>query len=112
MINSRTCATQNQSNGTVAVNVGDTERAISILTGGFLLLKGISKLPFVTVAAVIAGGALVYRGLTGHCKAYEALGVSTSDKLENAPGNSRTAPLPMVTDGASSAADGSLPGVR
>src|SRR5262249_24330099 len=31
------------------------------------------------LALMLGGGALLYRGITGYCAAYEAMGVSTSD---------------------------------
>lgn len=109
MINSKMCASQTQPVRTGKINIGDTERAISIMAGGLILLKGVAKLPFVTLAAVVAGGALVYRGLTGHCQAYEALGVSSACNLENRPDNERAGPLPVFTDGALASTDGSPP---
>jgi len=60
------------------VNVGQGERAVSVAAGSILALLGLSRrsLPGVLVGAV--GGAMVYRGVTGHCHAYEALGLDTS----------------------------------
>ena len=61
-----------------SVNVGQGERAISAVAGGALALAGLKmrSLPGVLLAAV--GGALVYRGASGHCHAYEALGINTA----------------------------------
>ena len=61
-----------------SVNVSQSERAISAVAGGALALAGLKmrSLPGVLLAAV--GGSLVYRGATGHCHAYEALGVNTA----------------------------------
>ena len=60
------------------VNVGETERWLSVLGGGALAILGLSResLPGLAVAAV--GGSLVYRGLTGHCSLYRALGLDTA----------------------------------
>jgi uncharacterized membrane protein len=65
--------------GGPAVNVGQAERAISAVAGGALALAGLRmrSLPGLLVAAL--GGGLVYRGVSGHCRAYEALGVNTAD---------------------------------
>ena len=62
------------------VNVGQSERVVSAVAGGALALAGLKmrSLPGVLLAAV--GGALAYRGVTGHCHAYEALGVNTADE--------------------------------
>ena len=62
-----------------AVNVGDAERAISTVAGGLALLYGISRLSTTSLVALVAGGALIYRGLSGHCDVYAALGMSTAD---------------------------------
>ena len=61
------------------VNVGDTERWLSLLGGGALALLGLSRrsLPGLGLAAV--GGSLLYRGASGHCSLYQALGVSTAE---------------------------------
>ena len=51
------------------VNVGPNERAVSVAAGGILALLGLSRasLPGLLVAGV--GGAMIYRGVTGHCHA-------------------------------------------
>jgi uncharacterized membrane protein len=60
------------------VNVNRTERTISTVTGGALALAGLRmrSLPGLLMAAL--GGGLVYRGVSGHCPAYSALGIDTS----------------------------------
>jgi uncharacterized membrane protein len=62
------------------VNVGDTERWLSTLGGGALMLFGLSRrsLPGLALAAV--GGSLVYRGVSGHSELYHALGLNTAEK--------------------------------
>jgi uncharacterized membrane protein len=61
------------------VNVAQTERVISSVAGGTLALAGLRmrSLPGLLLAAL--GGGLVYRGVTGHCPTYEALGVNTAE---------------------------------
>jgi uncharacterized membrane protein len=89
--------------------VGNTERTISAVTGGFLLLYGLSRLSLSTIVAAVAGGALLYRGLTGHCSAYQALDMSTTCGLENDERSGRRIrPRHEVTD-ASLAATGESP---
>lgn len=64
-----------------AVNVGDTERLISVVGGGVLLaagLYGLSKGSWTGLVAGVIGGSLVYRGTTGHCSLYQAIGVSSA----------------------------------
>ena len=60
------------------VNVGDGERAVSVAAGAILALTGISRrsLPGLLIAGV--GGAMIYRGSTGHCPVYQALELDTA----------------------------------
>jgi hypothetical protein len=65
-------------------NIGTIERWLSILGGAALILRGMNR-PSMTNALLGLGGvALVNRGVTGHCPAYEALGVDHSDGAEAA----------------------------
>jgi len=61
------------------VNVGQEERTLSLLGGSLLALYGLSRgnLSGLMVAGI--GAALAYRGATGHCNMYQALGVSTAE---------------------------------
>lgn len=58
-------------------NVGDVERFTSVVAGSVLTVLGLSRrsLPGLLVAAT--GTALAYRGTTGHCSVYEALGIDS-----------------------------------
>lgn len=58
------------------VNVGDLERMLSLIGGGALLLYGLRR-SLSHLMLMFGGGALMYRGLTGYCPAYQAIGVST-----------------------------------
>src|SRR5437764_460405 len=62
------------------VNVGDVERAASAVGGGALALYGLTRGTLGGLFLAGLGGAFVYRGLTGHCDVYCALGVSTADE--------------------------------
>jgi uncharacterized membrane protein len=66
-----------------AVNVGPTERQVSLVGGGLLLVTGFMRrdLPGLLIAGL--GGALAYRGVTGHCHIYRALGVRTPDTAQS-----------------------------
>jgi uncharacterized membrane protein len=109
MLSSKTCASRTQQGAAGAINVGDMERTLSLVAGGFVLLHGLSNLRFSTIVAAVAGGALLYRGLTGHCNAYEALDISTACGLENDERGDRSIrSRPEVTD-ASLAATGECP---
>ncbi|HZN69605.1 MAG TPA: SRPBCC family protein [Tepidisphaeraceae bacterium] len=61
------------------MNVAQTERVVSTVVGGAIALAGLKmrSLPGLLLAAV--GGGLVYRGVTGHCHMYDALGVNTAE---------------------------------
>lgn len=58
------------------VNVGNSERVLSALAGGSLLIYGLSRRSPLGLMTAIIGGGLLYRGLTGHCQLYALLGVS------------------------------------
>jgi uncharacterized membrane protein len=61
-------------------NVGQLERGVSIASGAILALLGVGRggLPGLLIGAV--GGGLIYRGATGHCHAYQALGINTAEE--------------------------------
>jgi uncharacterized membrane protein len=73
-----------RSGGASRVNVSDTERWLSLIGGGVLGIFGLTRgtLPGFGLAAL--GGALIYRGLSGHCPAYGSLGIDTADHSQAA----------------------------
>ena len=89
------------------VNISDAERRVSVLAGGCLLLLGLSRLSMSTLVTALAGGALIYRGVTGHCSAYDALNISTAE-ADKALEKARRPLAHGLTD-ASLAATGELP---
>ena len=52
------------------INVGHTERLVSLVGGGILAVLGMRRPTVGGAALALAGGALVARGLTGYCPAY------------------------------------------
>lgn len=70
--------------GRSSVNVGDTERLLSTIGGGALALYGLTRGSLGGIALALAGGALIYRGVTGHCNLYEAVGVNTATGAQSA----------------------------
>lgn len=59
------------------LNVGQTERMISVGAGAFLLSSGLHNLtshPLKGLIRTVLGGVLLYRGVSGHCPMYETLG--------------------------------------
>lgn len=61
------------------VNVGQTERWLSMIAGGLLAAYGLKKRRGPGGAAALAGAALLYRGATGHCDLYQVVGVNTAN---------------------------------
>ena len=62
---------------TGVVNVNQTERMISVGLGAFLLSSGLGNLtrhPIKGLLRTIVGGALLYRGVSGHCPMYASMG--------------------------------------
>lgn len=60
------------------VNVGETERLASTAGGALLAIYGLTRGSPGGLGLAVLGGALVYRGVTGHCHTYQALGISTA----------------------------------
>jgi uncharacterized membrane protein len=67
-------------------NVGELERIASTVGGGALVVFGASRRSLGGAAIALAGGYLAWRGLTGYCPAYEAIGVTTIEDSEGALG--------------------------
>jgi uncharacterized membrane protein len=68
-----------QGSAQAGVNVSEAERWLSLAGGGLLALGGLSRGSVEGLVAAGLGGALLYRGLTGHCPMYQTLGVSTAE---------------------------------
>lgn len=69
------------------VNVGRNERNASLVGGAALALSGITSIAkrriLPGIAMMAAGGMLLYRGKTGHCDLYEAVGMDTAGAEEH-----------------------------
>jgi uncharacterized membrane protein len=65
-----------------AINVGSTERILSILGGAVVGLYGLGRIRLSGIAFAALGGALIYRGVTGHCNVYQALGMDRPSTLK------------------------------
>ncbi len=59
-------------------DVGTIERVVSAAGGGALALFGVSRRSPAGAALALAGGYLIYRGATGRCQVYSALGINTA----------------------------------
>lgn len=64
------------------VNISTAERAISVALGSLLTLYGLQRrsLPGLLIGG--AGGLLVTRGITGHSRAYERMGIDSLGPVE------------------------------
>ena len=58
------------------MNVGRTERWLSMLAGGALAALALKRRSSPGSAVALAGAALLFRGATGHCNVYDALGIN------------------------------------
>lgn len=61
-------------------NVSRAERWVSALAGGALLATGLGRRSTGGMLSALAGGYLVYRGISGNCALYKSLGISTADR--------------------------------
>jgi len=64
------------------INVGTSERAVSIAAGTILAMLGVARRDLTGLVIAGVGGGLLYRGATGHCHAYEVLDIDTADDEE------------------------------
>ena len=60
-------------------NIGHREQQLSKWGGAALVLVGLSRGGWSGLATSLVGSGLMYRGWTGHCHAYDALGIDTSE---------------------------------
>ena len=74
-------------------NISQQEQQLSMLIGGGLLASSLLFARSWNILTLAVGAGLLYRGMTGHCMTYEALGMSTAeDDLEPARVASSTRP--------------------
>ena len=58
------------------INVGQVERWLSMVAGGMLAAWGFKRRDTIGGTAALGAAELLYRGTTGHCHVYAALGVN------------------------------------
>lgn len=63
-----------------STNVGQTERIVSLIGGTSLLAYGLTRRDKAGFALAAIGGSLLFRGSTGYCSMYHALGITTSER--------------------------------
>ena len=73
---------QTNSNG---INVGSMERWACAIGGGALTIYGLRRRTPGGLLLTLAGAALLHRGTTGHCNTYQAFGITTAEKGDDAP---------------------------
>lgn len=61
-------------------NVGETERMASVFGGGALVVWGLARRGWDGALMAAIGSGLIYRGATGHCDLYQAVGVNTAKR--------------------------------
>src|SRR5207302_2357475 len=59
-------------------NVSDWERIASVAGGVTFAALGLARGSLSGLALGVMGGGLIYRGATGHCSVYQALGINTA----------------------------------
>ena len=59
-------------------NVAQLERWFSVVAGSALTAYGLKRRSLPALAVSLVGGVLVWRGATGHCPLFSALGISTA----------------------------------
>lgn len=64
------------------INVASTERWAFAIGGGALAVYGLTRRSKGGLLLSALGAGMLYRGTTGHCNVYEALGVSTATSRE------------------------------
>ena len=74
-------------------NVNETERWASVIGGGTLVAFGLAKRDWTGMGLAAFGGGLLWRGATGHCDLYQALGINTV-RPGNAKGTGRNVSVP------------------
>ena len=65
--------------GGSAVNVGGSERLVSTMAGGALVAYGLKHGGVAGTVMAVLGGGMLFRGTTGYCPAYGAMGLDTTD---------------------------------
>lgn len=63
-----------------STNISEPERWVSVVAGTALAAYGLSRRSAAGLGLAGLGGALVWRGATGHCNVYQALGITTAEE--------------------------------
>ena len=77
-------AHQRQSSWT-ATNVGGMERTVSVAAGSILAFSGLARRSAPGAVIALIGGAMIHRGVTGHCYAYQEFDIDTANEEAGEP---------------------------
>ena len=69
--------------GPQAINVGEVERQLSMIGGTVLVVCGLLRGSFSGLSLAALGGALIWRGHTGHCETYQMLGYNSAEQHDD-----------------------------
>ncbi|HEY3246484.1 MAG TPA: YgaP-like transmembrane domain, partial [Phycisphaerae bacterium] len=72
-----------------SMNMAGVERVLSVIAGGALLLRGLRRFSWRGLLGAACGAVLLQRGISGHCPLYGALGIGTRK-----PGHGRSPGVP------------------
>jgi Protein of unknown function (DUF2892) len=71
------------------VNVGEVERAVSLVVGAALAVRAIQRMDVANLALAAIGAGLIFRGASGHCGLYKALGMQCAGQRPEAERRSK-----------------------
>ncbi|OQW37311.1 MAG: hypothetical protein A4E19_14225 [Nitrospira sp. SG-bin1] len=66
-------------------NIGDGQRMLSGMAGMAFLVSGLSRRDWTGAALAMVGGGLLHRAISGHCPAFEAMGIDMSSNDQRRP---------------------------
>ncbi len=66
--------------GHAEINVGKAERELSIVGGSVLAVCGLLRGSLSGLALAAIGGALIWRGHSGQCQMYQAMGIDSNEE--------------------------------
>lgn len=76
-----------QMQGQQQMNVGQTERQLSVAAGAALLIYALINRSRASWITAPLGAALIWRGQTGHCPVYDAMNINTAQSQNGWQGN-------------------------
>ena len=79
------------------VNVGETERVVSVIAGGALALWGLARRSPLGIALAAAGAALAYRGATGWSRERDEIDIVTRASEDSFPASDPPSWAPVTT---------------